>query len=419
MDKARDPAFKRNRKIRRILYIVLAIGAISGVSVVLARMRPAAPTIDAGTVWPDTVKQGEFTRSVRGLGTLVPEDVQWIPALVVGRVKSRLIQAGTVVKPETVIFELTSPEIQQQLLDAEAQMKSAEAAYVNRKADLESQLLTLKSQAKSIESQYQQTLMELEANKSLHKEGIVSDLTIKKLESSVSELTTRNQLEKQRIEMAIQAMKTQMDVSQAALDQTKTLYELRKKQADNLFVKAGMNGVLQELAVTIGESVGLGTRLARVSDPTHLKADIQIAETQAKDIREGQVAQIDTRNGIIPGRVRRIDPSVQNGTRLVEVQLLGELPAAAVPYANVDGVIELERLENVLYIQRPAFGQEGSTVKLFKYDETGKYADAVTVQLGRSSVTTIEIKSGLKVGDKVIVSDTSQLGDNAERIRLN
>ncbi len=419
MDKTRDPSVKRNKKIRRIIYVVLLIAGIVGVSVGLSKLQPRAPTVDPATVVSDTVRQGDMRVTRRGLGTLVPEEIVWIPASTSGRVEKRLVQPGTTVTPDTVIFELSNQELQQQLMGATAELKSAEAAYINRKTDLESQLLNQQAQAATIEANFQQAKLEAEANETLAKEGLVSDLVLKRLKSSATELATRNELEKQRIKMTTEAMKTQLAVSQASLDQVRTLYELRKKQIADLRVRAGMHGVLQELTVQIGQQVAPGTNLARVSDPSRLKAEIRIAETQAKDIQEGQTAEIDTRNGVIPGRVRRVDPAVQNGTRLVEVQLLGELPKGAVPDLNVDGVIELELLKNVLYIQRPTFGQNGSTVKLFKYDPDGIHAEAVTVQLGQDAVTTIVVKSGLRIGDKVIVSDTSQIGDNVNRIRLN
>ena len=419
MDKPRDKSVARNRKIRRAVYVVLAIAGISAVSVALARLKPAAPTVERSTVITDTVKQGQFIRSVRGLGTLVPEEIVWIPAMTSGRVEKRLVQPGTIVTPDTVIFELSNQELQQQLMDAEAAVKSAQAEYTNRKTDLETQLLNQRAQAATVESDYMQAKFEAEVNDALAKEGLVSGLKLKQLQMKASELATRNDLEKKRIAMTTEAMKTQLAVSQAALDQRRTLFELRRKQIADLKIKAGMNGVLQELTVQIGQQVAPGTNLARVSDPGRLKAEVKITETQAKDIQIGQSAQIDTRNGVIAGRVRRVDPAVQNGTRLVEVQLLGALPKGAVPDLNVDGVIELERLENVLYVQRPTFGQEGSTIKLFRLEPDDAHAEAVTVALGRASVTVIEIRSGLRVGDKVIVSDISQVGDTATRIRLN
>jgi HlyD family secretion protein len=419
MDKARDPAYKRNRKIRRVIYSVLGLAAVAGISIGLSKMRPAPPSIDAGTVWPDTVKQGEMVVNVRGMGTLVPERLEWIAATTSGRVDNRLVERGQRVTPDTVLFEMSNPELEQQFMDAEAQMKSAEAAYSNRKTELESQLLTQIASAAQIEASYQQARLEAEARTALFKERLSPEIEMKKAQSSAAELATRLDIERKRIEMTKEAMKTQMAVSQASLDQTKVMLDLRKRQVADLKVRAKMHGILQELPVQIGQQVTPGTNLARVSDPTRLKAEVRIAETQAKDMVEGLPAEIDTRNGFIKGRVKRVDPSVVNGTRMVEVELLGELPKGAVPDLNVDGTIELNRLTNVLKIQRPAFGQEGSTIKLFKYEPDGKYAEAVTVSLGKTSVTEVEIKSGLKVGDKVIVSDTSQIGDNVNRIRLN
>ncbi|MGE0128222.1 MAG: efflux RND transporter periplasmic adaptor subunit [Blastocatellales bacterium] len=419
MDKPRDKSIARNKKIRRVIYVVLALVAVGGVSVMLARLKPAAPTVERATVIIDTVKQGEMVVTRRGLGTLVPEEIVWIPATTSGRVEKRLALPGTTVTPDTVIFELSNPEVQQQLMEAELQLKSAEAAYKNRKVELESQLLTQKSQAASVESDYQQAKLQFESYEPLAKDGLYSSLELKRLSTRATELAARSELEKQRIEMSVNNMKTQLDVAQSTLDQSRALLDLRKRRAADLRVKAGIRGVLQELAVEVGQQVTPGANLARVSDPTRLKAEVRIAETQAKDILPGQPAEIDTRNGIIPGRVTRVNPSVVDGTRTVEVQLIGELPKGAVPSLNVDGTIEVSRLENVLYVQRPAFGQEDSTVKLFKMDADDQHAEAVTVQLGRGAVTTIVIRSGLKVGDKVIVSDTSQLGDNANRIRLN
>jgi len=419
MDKPRDASVKRNKKIRRVLYVILALGAIGGISVVLYRLKPAAPTVERATMIIDTVKQGEFRVTRRGLGTLVPEEIKVVPAETSGRVLKRNMLAGTDVTPDTVIIELTSPEVQQQLMAAELEFKSAESAYENRKVDLEANLLTQKSQAASIESQYQQAKLQFESYEPLAKEGLYSPLLLKQYGTSAKELAARSELEKQRVVMSIENMKTQLAVAQSALDQARALLDLRKQQAANLRVKAGIKGILQELLVEVGEQVTVGKPLARVSDPTRLKAEVRIAETQAKDIQQGQKAEIDLRTIVIPGRVTRIDPSVVDGTRKVEVQLLGDLPKDAVPSMNVDGTIELFLLPNVLKVQRPAFGQENSTVKLFKMEPDDQHAVAVTVQLGRTSVTEIEIRDGLKVGDKVIVSDTSQIGDNADRIRLN
>jgi HlyD family secretion protein len=419
MDKPRDASVKRNKKIRRVLYVVLATGAIAAVSVVLARLRPAAPTVERATMIIDTVKQGELVVTRRGLGTLVPEEISVVPALTTGRVVKRLVLPGTNVTPDTVILELASPEVQQQLMDAELAFKAAESAYKNRQVDLESQLLTQKSQQAAIESQSQQAKLQFESYEPLAKEGLYSPLLLKQYSASAKELAARSELERQRTAMIAENVKTQLAVAQSTLDQARALLDLRRKQADNLHVKADLRGIMQELLVEVGVQVTVGQPLARVSDPTRLKAEVKIAETQARDIQQGQKAEIDTRNGIIPGRVTRVDPSVVDGTRKVEVQLIGDLPPGAVPSLNVDGTIELFRLPNVLKMQRPAFGQENSTVKLFRMEADDQHATAVTVQLGQTSVTEVEIRGGLRAGDKVIVSDTSQLGDNTDRIRLN
>lgn len=419
MDKPRDASVKRNKKIRRVLYVVLAMGAIGAVSVILGRLKPAAQTVERATMIIDTVKQGEFVVTRRGIGLLEPEEIREVPATTSGRVEKRLVLPGTNVTPDTVILELSSPEVDQQLMDAELAFKSAEAAYRNRQVDLEAQLLTLKSQAASIESQSQQAKLQYESYEPLAKEGLYSPLLLKQYGASASELAARSELEKQRVAISTDNMTTQMAVAQSTLDQARNLRDLRKQQAANLRVKAGLRGIMQELLVEVGVLVSIGTPLARVSDPTRLKAVIRITETQARDIQPGQKAEIDTRNGVIPGRVTRKDPSVVEGTIRVEVQLIGDLPAGAVPSLNVDGTIELFRLPSVLKMQRPAFGQENSKVKLFRMEPDDQHAVAVTVELGQTSVTEVEIRGGLRAGDKVIVSDTSQLGDNADRIRLN
>jgi HlyD family secretion protein len=419
MDKPRDASVKRNKKIRRVLYVILAAGAIGGVSVFLSRLGPAAPTVERATMIIDTVKQGELVVTRRGLGTLVPEEIRVVPATTSGRVEKRLVLPGRDVMPDTVILELSSPESQQQLQDAELAFKSADAAYRNRQVDLEAQLLTLKSQAAATESQYQQAKLQYEAYEPLWRANLYPELELKRLKTSATELAARSELEKQRVAISTENMKTQLAVTQSAVDQARALLDLRKQQAGNLRVKAGIRGIMQELLVEVGVQVTIGTPLARVSDPTRLKAEVRIAETQARDIQAGQKAEIDTRNGIIPGRVISKDPSVVDGTIRVEVQLIGDLPAGAVPSLNVDGTIELFRLPNVLKMARPAFGQENSNVKLFRMEADDQHAVAVTVQLGQTSVTEVEIRGGLKAGDKVIVSDTSQLGDNSDRIRLN
>lgn len=309
MDKPRDASVKRNKKIRRVLYIVLAVGAISAVSVVLARLKPAAPTVERATMIIATVIQDEMVVTRRGLGTLVPEEIVWIPATTSGRVEKRLALPGTNVTPDTVIIELSNPEVQQQLMEAELQYKAAQAAYDNRKVELESQLLNQKAQAATVESEYKQAKLLAEANEKLWREKVVADLVMQSSRARADELASRIETEKKRIEMATDNMKTQLAVAQSTLDQSRALLDLRKRRADDLRVKAGIRGVLQELVAEVGQQVAPGTNLARVSDPTRLKAEVRITETQAKDIQSGQKAEIDTRNGIIPGRVTRKDPS--------------------------------------------------------------------------------------------------------------
>ncbi len=420
MDKPREKSFARNRKIRRVIYAVLVIGGITGVTLGVSRLKPAAPSVDRATTIIDTVKRGPMVRNVRGLGTLVPEDIVWITSTTKGRIDKRLVQPGSVVRPDTILFEMSDPDLQQQLIDAELAFKSSEAAYTNRKVDLESQLLNQKAQAATILSDFTQAKLSAEAYEELTKQGLYSELLYKQLKAKAEELGQRNELEKKRIEMNTEAMKTQLAVSQADLDQRRAMVELRRKQVADLRVRAGMSGILQLWAVEVGQTVQPGTNLARVSDPSHLKAQVRIAETQAKDIAIGQSAEIDARTGsIIEGRVTRIDPRAENGTVLVDVALLGALPNVR-PDMSVDGTIVLEHLpDNTIKVGRPAFGQPNSTITLFKLEADDIHAVATKVTLGRDSVTEIEIREGLKPGDKVILSDTSQWSDKGDRIKLN
>jgi HlyD family secretion protein len=419
MDVKRPSSVARNKKIRHAVYIVLAMAAIGGVSYGVSKLKPAAPTVERATVLFGTVKRGPMVRNVRGLGTLVPEDIVWIPATTSGRVDKRLVQPGTVVNPSTILFELSNPELQQQLLEAQQQLNAAEAEYNNRKVDLETQLLNQKAAAASVRSELSQAKLQADANEQLGKEGIVSDLVLKQSQTRANELATRYELEQKRIEMNTEAVKTQLAVSQATLEQRRAMVNLRLKQVSDLKVRAGMSGVLQMWAVEVGQQVTPGTNLARVSDPSRLKAQVRVAETQTKDLQIGQQAEIDTRNGIVPGRVTRIDPQAQNGQVTVDVSLAGALPKGARPDMNVDGTIIFENLDDVVFIERPAFGQPNGQIMLFKVEPDDQHATAVQVKLGRDAVTTIEIREGLKVGDKVILSDMSQWQDKSNRVRLN
>ncbi len=408
----------RKKKLRRILYIGLGLLAIPLVTYGLSKMKPAAPSVERGTVVIDTVKRGPMLRQVRGLGTLVPEEIRIISAVTQGRVEKRLVQQGTPVTPETVLLELSNPELEQSVIEAQSQVASAEAEYSNRKTELEAGLLNQQAQAATVHAQHVQAKLTAEANEQLAKEGLVSELLLKQSRASAQELTTRVELERKRLDMNTQAVKTQLAVSQAALDQRKAMVALRRQQKDQLRVRAGMFGVLQQMLVEVGQSVQPAAQLARVADMKRLKAVVQVAENQLKDMAIGQRATIDTRNGVMEGRVTRIDPAAQNGTVAVDVALEGELPPGARADMSVDANIELERLTDVLNVQRPAFAQEKGTVTLFKLEPDEINAVRTQVTFGRTSVTTIEIVGGLKVGDKVILSDTTQW-DNVDRIRLN
>jgi HlyD family secretion protein len=419
MDIQRPASVARQKKLRRILFAVAGVLVIGLVSVVLGQLKPAAPTVDRATVWVDTVKRGSMLRQVRGLGTLLPVDEarRWIPASTQGRVERIVLRPGAIVTTDMVILELSDPTAQQQLLDAEQQLRAAEADYASLEAKLETERLNQRSTAATVEAEYHQAQLEKEVNEDLAKDGLVSKLVLKQSTVLAESLDTRNRLEKERLRVAEENVKQQLLSAKAKIDQLRSLYELRRSQVDLLRVRAGMKGVLEQVPVDVGQQVAPGTNLARVTDPTRLKAELRIPETQARDVTIGQMAQVDTRNGIIAGKVTRIDPAAQNGTVTVDIGLEGELPRGARPDLSVDGTIELERLDNVLYVGRPAFGQEQSTVGLFKLDTVTGEAGRTQVQLGRTSVNTIEILGGLAENDQVVLSDMSAW-DQFNRIRL-
>jgi HlyD family secretion protein len=420
MDVPRSKSVVRNKRIRRAVYSVLTLAAIGGVSVYLAKLKPQAPPLERATQIIDTVRQEEFVVMRRGIGILKPESLNYIPAETAGRVKERLVKAGQSVTPDTVIVTLTSPEAEQQLQDATLALKRAESEYSNRKVDLEAQLLTQMASFAQVEAQYKNAQLDADAKEVLAKDKLIGTIEFQQAVTSAAELKNRVELERKRIQINTEAVKTQLAVAEATLEQQRAIYDLRKRGVDNLQVKAGMTGVLQNLTVEVGQAITVGQAIAQVSDPKLLKAELRVTETQAKDILVGQSATIDPHLGqIIKGRVSRIDPSVIEGTRIIDVILEGDLPIGAVPNTNVEGEIEITRMPNVIQVQRPAFGQEDSSVRLFRLTPDGEYAEAVTVQFGRSSTTQIQILSGLKVGDKVIVSDTAnQVPDNADRVHL-
>jgi HlyD family secretion protein len=411
------PEVKRKKRIRLIIYIVAAVVLIPLVTYALSRLKPAAPSVDNGTIWTDTVKRGPMLREVRGLGTLVPETILLIPAVTDGRVDKRYILPGTPVKAGTAILDLSNPELQQTALDAQYQMKGAQANLEQTRALLQNQLMDKRTQAASISSAYHTALLDRETNEQLSANGLVSDLIYKKSQVAAAELAKQDDLAQKEVETFENSIASQVAVQQANLDERRAMYELKKSQLDQLHVRPGIDGVLQELDVEVGQKVTMGTVLARVAQPTHLKAQLKIAETQAKDISIGQKASVDTHNGIIAGHVTRIDPAVQNGTVTVDVGLDGVLPPGARPDLSVEGTVEIERLADILFVGRPVHGEANSTVGLFKVVDDGKEAARVQVQLGRSSVNTVEIVRGLEVGDKVILSDMSAW-DNYDRVQL-
>ena len=411
------PSNAKAKKIKRAAYVTAAVVVIAGVTLGLSRLKPAAPSVDRGTVWTDTVKRGPMLREVRGLGTLVPLDIHWIAALTTARVDKIVIRPGHLVEPNTVILEMSDPAVAQSLVDAEYQLKGAEADLANLKVQVNSELMNQKAIEAGVRSDYEQTKLQHEVDVKLYNEGIDADVTQKLSKVREDQLKIRLDLEEERTRVAADSAQARVQAQQAHLEQARAMYALRKNQADALHVRAGITGVLQLLPVDVGQSVAVGTNIARVADPKKLKAEIKIAETQAKDIVIGQNATVDTRNGIVNGHVIRIDPSVVNGTVTVDVGIDDPLPLGARADLSVDGTITLENLKDVLYVGRPVHGQTDATISLFKVMPDDSDAEPVNVKLGRSSVNTVEILSGLKVGDKVILSDMSQW-DNVDRIRL-
>jgi len=417
VDIARPDLLEKKKK-RRLVWAGVGATAVVLLTLGVSRLKPAAPTVERATVVIDTVKRGEMVREVRGLGTLVPEDIRWIPALTEARVERRVLLPGTVVKPDSVILELSNPEVLTLAQDADSQARAAEARYTELKVRLQSQLLDQKAVAARVAAESKQARLQADADAELARNGLIAGLTLKLSQSAAGELEHRESIEQQRLAIAGEAIEAQMRVQQADVEQRRAQARLRRSQVEALQVRAGIDGVLQIVPVEVGQRVSPGTNLARVARPDKLKAEIRIPETQARDVVPGQKATVDTRNGVVAGRVIRVDPAVQNGTVTVDIALVGELPKGARPDLTVDGTIELERLLDALHVGRPAMGQPQSTVGLFRIVKGTNEALRVRVVLGQASVSTIEIKEGLEVGDEVILSDTSAW-DSADRIRLN
>ena len=407
----------RSRLIKRIAIGVVLVISGTAITFALRRLQPAAQSVERSTVWPDTVKRGEMILQVRGLGTLVPEDILTIPATTDGRVIPQPLLAGTLVKPDTLILELTNPELQAALVDAEWQVKAAEAAYTDLKVRLESARLDQEAALATTQSSYDQAKLTADRDEALLKEGLTVEINAKISKSRAEDLKNRFAIDKRRLDGSLESITAQLASQQTHTEQLRAAYELKKSQVDALKVRAGSAGVLQQVMVDVGQRIVQGTALAKVVQPWRLKAALQIQETQAKDVMIGQKCEIDTRNGVVKGKVARIDPSVINGTRTVDAQILEPLPKGAVPDLSVEGTIELNRMKDVMYVGRPVFGQSESVVTLFKLGPDGKIATRTQVKFGRSSVTTIEVLEGLKVGDTVILSDMSAY-DGQDRIEL-
>lgn len=400
-----------------MIFIIAAVAALVLVTVGISRLKPAAPSVERSTVWVDTVKRGGMLRQVRGLGTLVPEEIRWIPAETEGRVERIVVLPGTPVEANTLLMELSNPQLQQEALDAQWKLRAAEADLRSLQTQLQSQVLTQKADAAKAQADYNEAHMRAQTDTELNKLGVISDQTLKFSKGRAQELSTRNEIEQQRFENSTKVLEAQVAAKRAEIEQFRAMSSLKSGQLEALKVRAGTKGVLQELPLKVGQWVTPGTTMAKVVQPERLKAELRVPETQAKDVTIGLPAQIDTRNGVVPGKVIRIDPSVQNGTVTVDVALEGELPQGARPDLSVDGTIDLERLTNVLYVGRPAFGQEKSTVGMFKLELDGATATRMQVRLGRSSVNTVEVIDGLKEGDQVILSDMSRW-DSFDRVKL-
>ena len=417
MDIKRDD-LKTKKRRRQILLGLVGTAALLAVGVGVAKLEPAAPSVDRSSLWLDTVKRGEMLREVRGPGTLVPREIRWIASTTAARVERIVARPGARVEPDTVILELSNPEVVELQLAAEAALTAAEADYAAQRMTLESQVLDQRANFAAVSADYESARLQAEAEKELADDGIISRIQYRRSQLAEEQLKVRVDIEKQRIAKLGQTHEAQLAAERARIAQLRNSADLRRRQAEGLQVKAGIAGVLQLVPVEAGQQVTPGMNLARVAKPDQLMAELRIPETQVKDITIGQDVRVDTRNGIVPGTVARIDPSVQNGTVLVDVDLTGPLPPGARPDLSVDGTIEIERLEDVLYVGRPAYGQPESEVRLFRLDPETGIAQRVPVKLGRASVSLIEVQQGLQPGDQIVLSDTSQW-DEYDRLEIN
>lgn len=417
MDVPREGARKK-RIVRRTLIVLTVAALVPLITWGLSRLKPAAPAVEKSTLWFDSVKRGSMIRQVRGLGTLVPEEVLWIPAVTEGRVDRIAIRPGARVTPQTVVLVLSNPDLVLSAEDLRWQIKAAEATMADLRVKLETAKLDLRASVARVESEYVQAKLKWERDAALQKEGLTPDLTVRLSKATADELAKRYDIDVKRLEISAASAQAQLDAQRVQIEKLKAAYELKRKQVSELTVRAGSDGVLQQMPVEVGQRVTPGTILAKVAQPSKLKAEIRIPETQAKDVAFGQPAEVDTHNGIIKGVVSRIDPAAVNGNVTVDIRLEGELPAGARPDLSVEGVIELERLTDVLHVQRPVAGQPNSVISLFRLSPDEKEASRVQVRIGRVSVQTVEIIDGLKAGDKVVLSDMTAW-DSHDRLRLN
>jgi HlyD family secretion protein len=419
MDIAR-PEFRQRKRRQQIAGLAAGVVLLAGATVGVSRLKPAAPAVERSTVWTDTVRRGPMLRQVRGLGSLIPsqEFTRQIPAETEATVVRIRMLPGSQVTTETVLLEMRNPQVEQVALDAELQLKAAESEYQSLRVRLQSDLMNQKAGAATVTADYSQAKLQAETDKALYDLGVISGLTYQASKGKADELTMRNDIENERLDINQKAIASQLAEQQAKVDQMRALAELKRKQLDALNVRAGIEGVLVDLPLQVGQHVFPGMMLAKVVQPNHLIAELKISETQARDVQIGQPALVDTHNGTVAGTVTRVDPAVQNSTVTVDVKLDGALPKGARPDLSVDGTIDLEHLDDVLYVGRPAFGQENSTITLFKLDPDGKGAVRVPVKVGRASVNSIQILEGLSPGDNVILSDMSR-SDNTDRIRLD
>jgi len=419
MDIAR-PEFKVKKRRRQIASVAVLVVAVAILTVIVYRLKPAAPTVERGTVWTDSVKRGSMLRQVRGIGSLVPsqESVLQIPAETEATVVRILVlPGGSPIKANTVLVEMSNPQVEQAAIDAQLQWKAAVADYQSQKMKLESDLMNQKAGAATVKADYTQAELQAQTDKALFDLGVISGLAYKNSKGKADELTQRDGLTNQSLASTQRAIDAQLAELQAKVDQMRVLAELKQKQLDALKVRAKIDGILVDLPLQVGQHVLPGTMLAKVVQPNHLMAQLKVAETQARDVQAGEPASVDTHNGVIAGTVMRVDPAVQNGTVTVDVKLVSDLPKGARPDLSVDGTIDLERLDDVLYVGRPAFGQENSTIQLFKLEGDGRDAIRVPVKVGRASVNSIQVVEGLHEGDTVVLSDMSRW-DNTDRIRL-